>query len=225
MSDHTRPPDGIRTLGDDPTGTRLLLIRHGEAVVNAEGLVGGAVGCRGLTERGRAQAEALLQRLTASRELAQADVGYVSGLRRAQETGAIIAPAVPALTSPTIEPLLNELEPGEADGLTWTAYADTYAVPNWDVEPTAPFSPGGESLVSFATRCADIFGALAARHPGQLVVAVCHGGVIEQLLRLTLGYGPTTRLRLRTEHCSLTEVEWTGARPRLLRYNDRQPLH
>jgi hypothetical protein len=33
------PPEGFRTRGREPTGTRLVLIRHGEAYCNARGVV------------------------------------------------------------------------------------------------------------------------------------------------------------------------------------------
>ena len=218
------PPDGVRTRGADPTGTRLLLIRHGEAVCNVSGVIGGPKGCAGLTARGREQAGALRDRLAASGELAEAAVGYVSALPRAQETAAFLAPAVPALASPTIEAFLNELEPGEADGLTWPDFVKSYGVPDWARDPDAPLSPGGESLVAFATRCERAFQTLADRHPGELVVVVCHGGVVEQLLRVVLGVDSRERLRLRTEHCSMAEVEIRDDRWRLLRYNDRAPV-
>ena len=43
-----RVPDGIRTIGaGSPSATRLVLIRHGEAVCNVSGVCGGPLGCRG----------------------------------------------------------------------------------------------------------------------------------------------------------------------------------
>ena len=44
-------------------GTRLVVVRHGEATCNAEDYIGGHGSCRGLTARGRAQAAALGDRL------------------------------------------------------------------------------------------------------------------------------------------------------------------
>ena len=51
-----------------------------------------------------------------------------------------------------------------------------------------------------------------------------HGGVIEQAVKMVKGASPETRLGLRTENCSMTEVEFDGERRRLLRYNDLAPL-
>ncbi len=66
---------------------------------------------------------------------------------------------------------------------------------------------------------------VAETHRGQLVVVFCHGGVVEASLLAFLPVAPERgRLKLRTEHTSLTEWE-TGRRGwRLLRYNDAAHL-
>jgi hypothetical protein len=43
-------------------------------------------------------------------------------------------------------------------------------------------------------------------------------------MKLIEGRAPGDRLRLNTENASMTEIEFKGARRRLLRYNDRAPL-
>ncbi len=65
------PPEGFRQRGPAPRGTRLLLIRHGECVANAEGLAGGPIGDGGLTALGRRQAMALARRLEITKELSR----------------------------------------------------------------------------------------------------------------------------------------------------------
>jgi broad specificity phosphatase PhoE len=57
-----------------------------------------------------------------------------------------------------------------------------------------------------------------------LVVLVVHGGVIEQAMKIMRGSARGDRLKLRTEHCSMTEIEVLDVGQRLLRYNDRAPL-
>jgi probable phosphoglycerate mutase len=96
--------------------------------------------------------------------------------------------------------------------------------PDWDLHPDAPFSPGGESWTGFYERCRAALTEIAYRHSGQLVILVVHGGVIEQAMKMVKGSSPETRLGLRTENCSMTEVEFDGERRRLLRYNDLAPL-
>ena len=218
------PPEGFRTRGREPTGTRLVLIRHGEAYCNARGVVGGPVGCGGLTDLGRAQAVELRDRLTKSQEFADAVALYTSVLPRSIETARIISPGLPDSLVAVEDCNLCELHPGEADGLTWDEMVAQFGGPDWDLEPDALFAPGAESWTGFYERCRTALTEIAERHPGQLVILVVHGGVIEQAVKMVKGASPETRLGLRTENCSMTEVEFDGERRRLLRYNDLAPL-
>ncbi len=218
------PPAAVRTEGRQPVGTRLVLIRHGEAICNVEGVVGGPKGCRGLTETGRAQASTLATRLVQSGELRDATALYTSVLPRAIETASIIAPGLASGIRATEDCDLCELHPGEADGLTWSAMADRLGAPDWDADPSALFAPGGESLTGFFERCVSTFERIAKSHEGERVVLVVHGGVIEQLMKVVTRSAPGERLGLVTVHCSISEVEFDGDRRRLLRYNDRAPF-
>ena len=96
---------------------------------------------------------------------------------------------------------LCELHPGEADGLTWDEFRDRYGEPDWDVDPDSVVAPGGESWTGFVDRvAASALTALSERHHGELVVVVCHGGVIEASMLSFLPGGPGRgRLGLPTE--------------------------
>ncbi|MDP9069869.1 MAG: histidine phosphatase family protein, partial [Actinomycetota bacterium] len=164
--------------------TRLALIRHGESQAAVDGVVAGAQGCSGLSERGRAQAEALRDRLAGTGELT-ADVLMASTLPRAVETAEIIAPA---LGGPDIvrDCDLCELHPGECDALTWLEYDERYGV-DMNADPFAPISPGGESLAEFNLRVGRALTRLAQDHDGRSVVVACHGGVVVGSLVSFLG--------------------------------------
>jgi probable phosphoglycerate mutase len=205
----------------------MVLIRHGEAVCNVSGVCGGQIGCEGLTERGRAQIEQLRDRLSASGELAGADVLYASVLPRAIETAELLAPTLtgPGAEPPTVmtECGLCELHPGEADGLSWPEFTERFGTLDWDNDPGQPIAPGGESWTGFVNRVAETLDRLASKHPGGLVVVACHAGVIEAslLAKLPVDRGlDGARLKLRTEHGSLTTWEVDEGRWRLLGYND-----
>jgi broad specificity phosphatase PhoE len=217
------PPEGFRQRGPVPSGTRLLMIRHGECRANAEGLAGGHQGDGGLTDLGTRQAVALRERLTMSRELDAATAFYTSTMPRAIQTGEIIAEALPALAVVADEALC-EISVGEGDGLTWAAFVERFGAPDWEKDPHAVTAPGGESLIGFFERCRDAIGRLVQRHPGEQVVLVVHGGFIEQAMKVYQGLEGPVRLRPRIENCSMTEIEFKGERRRLLRYNDRAPL-
>jgi probable phosphoglycerate mutase len=217
------PPEGFRTNSEKPAGTRLVLIRHGEAWCNRDGVVGGPRGCGGLTDLGRRQAQTLAERLVFSRELMDAAALYTSLLPRSMETAAILAPGLPSLDV-VADCDLCELHPGAADAMTWQEVLDHFGAPDWDPDPDTPIAPGGESWGSFYDRCVEVLARIAARHVGELVVLVVHGGVIEQAMKIMQGSTRGARLKLRTEHCSMTEIEVRDGSERLLRYNDRAPL-
>lgn len=217
------PPQGFRTSGEPPQGTRIVILRHGEANCNVNGRVGGPKGCTGLSDHGRVQAAALRDRLERTREFDGAVALYSSTLPRAQETLAIVSTGLPNLER-TSDCSFCELHPGDGDGLTWDELVATFGGPDWDRDPDEQFAPGGESWLGFYYRCVEAFRELARKHPGQLVIVAAHGGVVEQAVKFAQGLNPAARLQLRTEHCSLTEIELDGDAVRLLRYNDRAPL-
>jgi len=221
--DNLLPPVGFRQRGPLPSGTRLLMVRHGESQANARGLAGGHQGDGGLTELGRRQAEALAARLETSRELDGATAFYTSTMPRAIETGNYLRRALTP-NEPIKDDDLCEISVGEGDGLTWAEFTERFGSPDWDVDPFQITAPGGESLMSFYERCRLAIERLVASHPGELVVLVVHGGFIEQAMKVYLGVAGHVRLKPRIENCSMTEIEFDGDRRRLLRYNDRAPL-
>jgi len=206
-------------------GTRLAIVRHGEAHCNVEEVVGGHRGCRGLTERGVRQAEALARRLRRTGEFATASALYTSVLPRAVMTAEILSDAL-GLGTPVRTCSLCERHPGEADGLTWAQFEARYrrrSLPGDD--PELPLSPGGESWAGFLDRAADALRRIAAAHPGELVVVAAHGGVIDaSLIRFLSLPDHGAAVRLHPEHTSITEWHHTGGRWRLVRYADAAHL-
>jgi probable phosphoglycerate mutase len=205
-------------------GTRLVMIRHGEAVSNAEDLVGGHLGCRGLTERGRLQVRALAGRLERTGELDGAAALYSSVLRRAVETAEILLPALGEVTYEA-RCALCERHPGEADGLTWSEFDERYGRLLPGDDPERPLSPGGESWIELLDRAEDALYSLAEAHPGELVVVSGHGGIIEASLVRFLDLPSYGRLvRLFPDNASMTEWAFTGSRWWLVRFNDAAHL-
>lgn len=183
-----------------------MLVRHGDAHAGFHGVIGGMRGCAGLTELGRTQAEALRDRFARS-EVWRADVLLASVLPRAIETASIIAPGL-GLEIGGQECDLCEVHTGEADGLTWTAYADRYGSFDMETEPDRVFAPSGDSWNTFHERVERILRRLAAEYEGRTVVAVCHAGVIMASMRLLLGLPQgSTSARLRPTNTGLTVWE------------------
>jgi len=164
------------------------------------------MGCTGLTDLGRRQAEALRDHLAASGRV-KADVLLVSVLPRAIETAQIIAPAL-GLEIARHECDLCEVHTGEADGLAWEEYTTRYGSFDMQAEPDRVFAPEGESWNSFHERVVAKLQCMAANNPDERVVAVCHAGVITAAMRCLLGMshtGATTQLR--PTNTGLTEWE------------------
>jgi len=219
-------PSGIRRVFTPAEGaTRIVLVRHGEAICNVKGVVGGVRGCSGLTDLGRRQVGALAARLAGTGELAGATALYASVLPRAVETAEILRPVIGDGSLAIVQDRdLSELHPGEADGLGWQEVVDRFGVPEWDTDPDVVIAPGGESWTGFVRRASAAVRELAERHPGELVVAAVHAGVIESSMIANLAMPPTTTQRgwTRIVHASLTEWEWVSAQSRwiLIRFND-----
>jgi 2,3-bisphosphoglycerate-dependent phosphoglycerate mutase len=204
--------------------THLYLIRHGEAVTNVEPIMGGMRGDTGLSPLGVRQAEALRDRLADSHEIA-ADVLIASTLPRARQTAEIVAPAfgLPILWDDDVQ----EMRPGKADGMRLDAFAATYGVPDYELEPYRPLSPGGESWAQFMLRVGTTLNRIATTYEGKTVVIVCHGGIIDGSLicffgMITHGLPPAN---LYTHNTSITHWQ-RRARPgkplrwQLAAYND-----
>jgi broad specificity phosphatase PhoE len=201
----------------------LVLVRHGESRATVDQVVGGHAGCTGLSDLGRRQAEALRDRLAATRELGEVAALYASVMPRAVETAEIIAPALGGLD--VVQDCgVCELHPGEADGLTWDEFTERYGSFDGHVF-FRPLAPGSESWSEFMTRVGTTLITLAERHAGETVVVACHGGVIEAAF-VALGHMPLHK-PFDTFPLNTSLTEWRGegeGRWHLTRFNDTAHL-
>jgi probable phosphoglycerate mutase len=204
---------------------RLILVRHGDAYAGFDGLVSGPNGCRGLTDLGQRQAEALGSHAAVTGRL-HADVLLSSTLPRAVQTAQIIAPAL-GFEDFAQRCDLCEILTGDADGLTWDEYETRYGSFNMEAEPERVFAPGGESWTGFHERVRMLLDGLAAEFADQTVVAVCHAGVIVASIRLLLAVPhPGTGARLQPSNTGITEWEHEETRRRwtLHSFNEQEHL-
>jgi probable phosphoglycerate mutase len=203
--------------------TRVVLIRHGESKVTVRRVVGGPRTCDGLSELGVRQAERLHDRLAESGEI-EADHLYSSAYPRAIETAGLIAPALDLEV--IVDERFGEHDPGpECDGVSFDDFVERYGMPDWETDPHAESFPGGETVAAFALRVGTAFSEVRRRHPGSTIVIVCHGGVIDGLLRSALRAPSTGVFEIHTVNTSLTEmVQVQPGKWRLLRYNDAAHL-
>ncbi len=168
--------------GDDVT--RVVAIRHGETAWNLEQRIQGQLDI-GLNATGLAQARRVASAL--------GDEGlhavYSSDLDRARRTAQ-------ALTETLGLPLrtdsgLRERAFGHFEGLTYDEIEARHPedARRWRQREPDWAPAGGEALHAFQARAVATIAAIAARHRGQHVAVVTHGGVLDALYRAAARIG------------------------------------
>ena len=192
---------------------RLILVRHGESIGNAAGVLQGRLDY-GLSERGLAQAK-----LTAERLQAEPLVRIVSSpLKRAAETARFVSSAVSVPVQ--FDDDLAEYDIGEGAGLTPAELRERFPELLQPRPHGERFAfPGEEGRDHFHQRLA---GALARyQQLDGLTVAVAHGGVVSAICHLVVGLDLHRRGIFQVGNCSLTEVITDrSGRLMLARHND-----
>ena len=191
---------------------RWLLIRHGESVGNLEWRLVGQKEFP-LTDRGRAQAELVAQRL-AGMEVAAV---YSSPLRRAWDTAEIMARRL-GLEAQAL-PEVQEYDFGELSGLTFVEIrerAPEVAAAIISREGEFPPYPGEEGREGFRRRVCDALWGLEEGHGGQTVAVVSHAAAIAAFLLDMLGMPYRRPIPFTVSNGSITIVEtperrWPGA--------------
>ena len=160
------------------SSTKLIIIRHGETVWNVEGKKQGQLDSP-LTALGIKQAKALAQRLTEESFTAL----YASNLGRAYTTAEYIAARTNHKISP--EQRLRERNFGIFQGLTDEQIKNKYSAEyHSHLADTVNYViPEGESLRQFYERNTACLENLTARHAGEIIAVVTHGGIIDGWFR------------------------------------------
>lgn len=158
--------------------TSLLAVRHGETAWNRETRIQGQLDIP-LSPLGAAQASRLAQALDGQ----GVDVIYASDLARARQTAEAVAQQLGLEVQ--LEPRLRERGFGLFEGLTWAEIETRWPAESerWRRRDPQFAAQGGESLQDFYARAVAAVEVLASRHPGQTVLIVAHGGVLDCLYR------------------------------------------
>jgi len=191
----------------------LILVRHGESVANAQGLLLGRTDAE-LTDSGREQA-------AAARSLLIGPVAEVrtSPLSRARDTADLLALGLPVTVDERwVEVDYGELECQPLGGIPAEIWQQWRA--DRDFRPA-----GGETLAEVDARitaaCDELFAAdgAGARRPDGDVVVVSHVTPIKAAVAWALGASDLYwRLHLRT--ASVTRIGWNRDAPILHGFNE-----
>ena len=156
----------------------LVAIRHGETEGNASRLYVGQTESP-LSAQGVAQAAALGERL----KHISLDAVYSSDLSRAADTAAAVAGH--HSLDPTFDERLRERHYGVLEGGGYETEArERFSEVCDGLETASPAYaiPDGESAEQVRGRLSQFLNEIRAKHTGETVVAVAHGGVIRILL-------------------------------------------
>ena len=184
--------------------TRLIAVRHGETAWNVDTRLQGQLDIA-LNDTGLWQARRVGEAL-ADEPIAAI---YASDLARAWQTALEIAR--PFGIEVQTEPKLRERAFGHFEGRT---FADIDAsLPEqarlWRTRDPAFAPEGGESLLDFRERVTSIAAQLAARHPGELVALVAHGGVMDVLYRAATGQELQAPRTWHLGNAAINRLLWT----------------
>ena len=200
--------------------TRIIAIRHGETAWNADSRIQGQRDV-GLNETGRWQA----RRVGAALAGEEITAVYSSDLGRAEQTAESIADAtgVPVIRTQG----LRERRFGLFEGMTfeeihenWPEHAQNWRrrIPEW--QPPE----GGESLIELRERVHRTMVELAARHPGEQIVIVAHGGVLDALYRIATGQEVNSPRTWELPNGAINRLLWTPQGFTLVGWSDTQHL-
>lgn len=162
--------------------TRICLVRHGETAWNVEKRLQGQLDVP-LNAVGEAQARATAQGLEGQRFAAL----YSSDLSRARQTAEAIAQVVNLPIH--LQAQLRERQYGIFERLTYTEAEARYPSEYARLHARDPdfVIPQGESLRQMVQRVGSCLRSLVADHPGQQILLVAHGGVLDAIRRIVTG--------------------------------------
>lgn len=202
------------------TTTHIILVRHGETEWNRLGRLQGHLDI-GLSAEGQAQAALLATRLAAEQARGgRFDACYSSDLSRARHTAQPLADALglPLLMLPALRERHYGIFQAHDKSQIEARYPDLYRV--WQSRDPEFEPPQGESMRTFYTRVNTALTALVEAHPGQRIVCVAHGGVLDCAYR----HARRMALDLPRDHpllnASLNELTYRGAEIDVARWAD-----
>ncbi|HRA62492.1 MAG TPA: histidine phosphatase family protein [Burkholderiaceae bacterium] len=201
--------------------TRIVAVRHGETDWNASARIQGQRDIP-LNDKGRWQAERAAQALLAAGEPLGAI--YSSDLSRAHATAQAIASAHGMAVRGDVR--LRERNFGEYEGHSFDELERLWPqdAARWRARDATWAPPGGETLITLGERIRAVTDALAQRHPGEQIVLVAHGGVLDMMYRIATRQGVDAQRNWALGNASINRLLWTPGGLSLVGWSDTRHL-
>ncbi len=199
---------------------QVVLIRHAHSQANAKGILSGRMAGISLSETGLVQAQNLITRLGALK-VAQL---RISPLERCGQTINPWWESVGQETNPSVK-LVEDENLIEVDYGNWSGKKLSVLSMNklWKVvqnNPSAMYFPSGEGLAAMQERAMRvIYGSLESKKKGATVL-VSHGDVIKSMVASVLGMHLDDFQRIVIDPASVTVIDFSIDKPRLVLLND-----
>ena len=211
----------------------VLLVRHGRSLANAANILAGRAPDNTLDDTGRAQADALVERLAA----VPLSAVVSSPLERCVQTiepllsardGLAVRPRA-AVLALELEDRLLECDYGEWTGQGLGALSKTPLWRTIQAHPSGVRFPGGESMREMQHRAVSAVterdaAVETAYGTDAFWLAVSHGDVIKSIVADALGLHLDDFQRIAVDTASVTVIRYTPMRTFVLHLNDRGSL-
>jgi len=187
-----------------PDAHQFILLRHGESVGNAQGVLQGQADYP-LSDRGREQARLLATRW--KKEGITFDRVLASPLLRARETAQIVTEALGIDLQ--VDPDWMEFDWGELNGLTGEQIRQRSDI-QWD-NPYYYYGVNGESRWKVFLRAGRTLQNLIEQSQGRTLI-VAHGAILSRFLFAALGITPQSHFRFSFENTAFTTLQFIPSR-------------
>ncbi len=200
--------------GAPPQATRILLIRHGVNDYVKKGLLAGRTPGVHLDEEGQKQAFMLAERLGCEKIAAI----YSSPIERCQETAGPVSARL-GLQLCT----LDDVQETDCGDWTGQALEELRKAEIWQQVQYSPSTfrfPNGESMSEIQARMVAVLERLHRQHTSETIVVVSHSDPIKLAAAYYLGMALDLFQRLEVSPASISELDFSPLRVRLIRLND-----
>lgn len=199
---------------------RLVLIRHAHSSANLAGILSGRLPNVHLTEKGLTQSQELAERL------GQFPVAQlrISPMERCFET---IEPWLnkyalkgDSMLEPLFDEQLTEVDYGKWSGKKLSVLSKKSLWRTVQESPSRMYFPEGEGIAHMQARAmTSVHEAISTKRRGAVII-VSHGDVIKSILASCLGMHLDEFQRIIVDPASISLVDFTTIKPRVLLMND-----